>query len=1249
METDITRYLRGVINKELPVRFYRTDSLPFVTTSKELWETYDEVNGFLSVEDIVMAFCVSTLSTMSVQKAVTQIRKLGTHIFDRYGTDNPYRFFSKEQYQVSLDRWLSSIRKEKSYEKLLLDKIETTNDRISGYPSASIATKDIVESNILFDLSWNEPAVNFDDIPNRDLTIQPITDHKRISQEDTIDVFALLKPSEDVPYIAYHSPQKNNYKVHVTTTYVEDGSGSIAVKPRRDEYSYESIVSSELYSELQTSPDFITMMVKGIFCILDSSKSNVTLYSVKEVDAKDIELFVRRYLYFLHLNGERRLRISTSFILLKNLIIYPILYADFLFNESEYVYFKEEDTPQLEKNIKSFYISPIPITVSPETGMYKYVREFKVTISNHVAVNNEFVKLINGKTDQIAKGENYTILSVTDINNTSLLTFVGYLLSKLLGKYIHNIEQEYMQEFKNNFARILTVDLSRGDYQKKDDTVRTIDYLYHKAPEVFIKNYSRICQSQQQPDIKDVISPDEEASGDWLKFPPGAPSPEFYFSCASQSSSYVHAGVITNKLKNRKKYPLLPCCFKTSQIGNPKSDTYAAYNNPDSESTRTLHLSRWGSLEFPPSLKKKTIMSEDKNLYRGRLGIVPRILDATLRGVIDEASGNSEEYEIYRYGLSEQTLVHAIFLAMDTDYQQLSTEDFSKRDSYIRSRIKLPHMEALMQEIDNPQPEVLLVDPHSWTPRVHYRILEEMFGINIFVLFRSSPKEGTSEPSRFTFEIPFSRLGYHVRHRRLDRPYVLLYKHSKYEGDVRVESPLELIIYGPIDGEPTALWGTSCKKIFNLYENSYKVISAGFSPLEVSPEMYRVYKNIFSIDYATRLVRTGLTPNSQVVDDYGRCRALNYSDFSVIFYPTQSYNLPSGDLVKAEYKTVRKLFGEPDLVSSTKDGVFHLLGNSGLYFFFPLRRSATQSLPEKIQEVNYTPMSGESKDSIKHNWNEAYSSLQIILFIFSWLYVLSSTISPEEFMKTFVKLDESKHAATVEDIYDFSKMKRIVILKKPDIETAKEYLRTTIPTIMADDDHLLVTSQKIYNGLEYFLKTVDKQIESTRRSGQHQNKWDLSRLFSLISLGKGARSEMTEGQNLFFNNVSSMKSWFQSRVSITFGREDVQTISEMIKNNTGVVIWKHPYSQRIWIIPTRTYGLNEAINICLHWFDERKVVDQQSVEPPDYSNIQSIIKYVFTLDNRIEINEISEHSSSGLLQVEILLSLPSRYTPLLPL
>lgn len=1254
LETDISKYIRSTINKPLPVKFYRPDNLsPYISSDNSLLENYISAHGLLSTEEIIMAYSMTTRDK-NINTLISSIRDLGNYIYSRYNIPNFYRLYSREQYESDASHWRTIIRREKDYERLLLDKIELTNERILSYPDTMIARKEINQSNIVFDISWNASNINKKDFLNRDFNLQPIVDGGRVTLEDAIDLFTLLKITNNVPYVAYHTPSQDQYKL---------SSVQGSARPQRDEYTYKSITDSDLYTNLQNSSAFIAFIINNEFAIINIFQSNITFYAIKENVVSDLLESARDYLYFLNLVDEKRQRISVNFSLIGHQIIYPILYADLILNEGEYIYFKEEDTPQLQKTLKSFFISPIPLVVNPETGNYKRVGEFKVTISNHVAVNDEFITLINGKTEQLKKGTSYTDLSIVDINNTSILSFVGVILMKILGKYTKSVE-EYYNTFRTDFEDILSVEISRETYMKKSANVRNFDYLHNKMPELFVKTYSRVCQNYQQPDIKEALTPKEEASGEWMKFPPGETT-EFYFTCSQHKDhnpSYEYPGLKLNrKLKNRKRYPLIPCCFVLNQLTDPKSITYIAHHNPELLLTGTkavdisldLYSSRWGTLEYPPLGMKRTIMSEDKSLYKGRFGLLPQILESVLREVLESIGETYSNYEIYRYGLSEQTLVHAIFLAMDEVYQKLSVKSFEERDKYIREHIKLPHLEALCQEITLRNEDIQNIDPHLWTTKSHYRILEEMFNVNIFVLYRTSGKEGSDEPSKYTFEIPNSHTGYHLRCRKTDRPYVLLYKHLKFEGNVRVETPLELIIYGNMEAVSreqqstmSAVWGTACSKLFDLYEKSYNIVSSGFSPLDLSPDGYKTYQGLFSTDYAEHLNR--FEPVSQLIDEYGHCRGLNFKqEFSVIFYPTQPYNLPLGSIIRADYKYISKLLGNGNMISSVNDGVFYILGESGRYLFVPLKKTSTLPPENETIRVKYTPLSGERKGfTIKNSWSKAYSDLKILLFIFSWLYTLSNSTDPTQFMNDYVTLDESKHAQIASDIYDFSNLKRIIVLSKPDLKHGFDYLHKMIPSLFTKNNKLLVTSQKLYNSFHYFLKIVDKQISARRHTSWTTQtvRWDISHLFSI-------RNETQREGNLYFDNVHAVRIWFQAPSMIT--ATDAKYVSESIKNGISVISWRHSFSGRSWLIPSKNYKLNSAIYLVWRWHQE-KIVHLTSLTSEEFdaktieAEISTVVKYGFTYDNRIEIFEVTSYNNTG-IQVEVLLSVPGRYTPLFPL
>lgn len=1245
METDIIKYLEGVSTKPLPARFYRADNLlPYVSPSLSLIENYEAVHGFLSNEEIIQAYVILS-GEKNATTIVSTIKGFGDYLHKRYNIDDNYKSYNREQYQVDLIQWESSTRKEKNYERLLVDRMHEINSRIMSYPNAPIARKEIEESNVVFDISWVASSIAMTDLPNRDFNIQPIVDDGRITQEDSVDIFSLLRITKDVDYIAFHTPTSNQYKL----TGAQGGH-----RPSKDEYTYRSIVDGELYTDLKSSPGFIAFIIDGYFSIIDLYKSKITFYSLKETNVNNIISVARNYLYFLRLRDERRQRISTSFLLLRHAVNYPIFYADVLLNENEYIYFKEEDTPQLMKNIKIFYVSPIPIVISPETGMYKKINEFKISLTNHIATNTELVNMLDGRTEQIMKGEFYTELSVAEVNNFSLLSFVGMLFVKIFGKYINVTEPEYKAALMEDFRELLTItEAARESYAKKTENVKNIDYLHHIAPQLFVKNYSRVCQQYQQPDIKDFLDEEDEKSGHWLPFPPQQ-KPELYFKCEQHRGRtdgkppYPYPGVIENKkLKNQKQYPLIPCCFMTDPMV-PGKVTYKAYHKPkESEFISSINSesfsSRWGSLEYPPK-NNRTIMTEDKTLYRGRLGVLPQILEAVLKDVISGVVGEDEveSVQILRYGLSEQTLVHAVFLAMDTEYQKLTMLPFEDRDRYIRDRIRLDHVDLLRQEIAFPNKEKILEDPHQWTTREHYRILEEMFNVNIFVLYRTSAKEGLDEPTKYTFEIPNSRTGYHVRHKRTDRPYIILYKHSKYDGDIKIETPLEMIIYGRSEGDFSAVWGTACSEIYTIYDKSYNVVSCGFSPIEMTSSAYGRYEHVYSQNYADILKI--FKPSSQVIDEFGHARALNFAslNFSAIFYPTQPFNLPLGPLIKTDINNAERLLGKSKYISAQRDGLFYLIGQNGLYIFVPITRKQLED--DSMLKVAFTPLSGEQRgNTVKNTWGRAYSYLKIILFIFSWLYTLSDLTPPQRFMDKHVILDESKHASIVSDIYDFFGLKRMIVLRRANIDEAIKYLERVAPSVFGEKGKILITSKGLYDGFLYFLKIVDKQVELSRKNNSgpfSQVRWDISRLFS-------AKDETLKEGSLYFDSSSAVRTWFQIP-SITVGNESATSVEESIKNGVSMTVWKHPFSKRIWTIPGRTFKYEDAIDFVITWHRERTIDFDRVTEEHDTKDVQSVVKYGFTYDGKMEIFDIVEYHVEGLM-IELVLSVPGRYTPLFPL
>ncbi len=1241
----------------MPARFYDPKTLkPVVrltleqvksaTGTNPLISVYERSEGNLSIDDIVLAFILdNSPSATGMRKSLTPlvevIKTFGIDISTRFGIDK-YVTYSTAQLEADRAYWQSTLRAEKDYERLLSKGIDTANEKIEAYPSASLSKPEVQQSNIVFSrVFWNVRNLDMAKIRDRDLVIQPIVDGARLTNEDAYDVFALIEISGEVngiPYLGFHSPNHDQYRVATVTT----SNAAGITYPDRDEFTYKNISQSDLYSDLRGSTSFLSFLYRGVFCLLDLTYSKLILNRVHRDSEAALTVEIAEKLPFLRLEGLTHRRITARIISpIGGSIAYHVLFFDAMLNQSEYIGFKEEGEPQLLKHTKTFYLSPIPRIVNPLTDQYASIGDMYVVMMNRTAANSELVTLDSAESSpfELTRGTAYVEFTVYNISDSAMLRFAVAYLSRMVGRYYEVASPQYTSYISDEFHLSASL-LSSTDafYSRGSSAIRGIDRISHTYPEVFGHNYTRKCP--HYPAVKQRLEPqdveyqpataDEPNGGpnQWLKYPPDG-GVEFYFRCGVDEPELKYPGVIVSTLRNRKRYPLLPCCFRTNQF-KPEMRSEVAYRlgaaKASAVSEADITVASWGPLNYPPSFNRRMMMSSEKTLFRGRLGRIPQALLSIIRSRIlsSDDEEDDEDDKVVRLGLSETNMVHAAFLAMSPEYQKLSMGAPGERLDYLRRYIssRMPHPACLYQELTASMatPEELMKENSehplfsSWTTNTHYRIIEEVLGINLYILMRVTARENAIEPHTYFFEVPVSRSGapHMRRHSFSTRPSVILYRVRRFESGIAVDSGIELLIHGSEKTELSAVWGSSASaKIAELYVAGAQVLSFGTSP--VNPSLYVACNGLYTADYASALTSMGFVATSQLIDERGLCRALtfagttNTTEFSVVFPGTQPYNLPfNSELSYIHYEPhARRIFGDSQLTSAARDGVFYTPSDdSARYIFVPLVRN-DETLPIDLPEASYTPLTGLSIKAVTYDvhWRTAYTYLRVVLFLTSFLYAFAEPHDPKSFMEKHVVLDETRHRAHAREIYDFSGLKRVLVLREPVMREALAILRRLVPSFLdaKEGSRIVLTSQKIYDSIEYYVRTVHDQTLGMSPAQIRKRRWNLASVISPLREGGIPASQLLASDKLqdtmlSFGTPRAVRTWFRGiRSGAASGSmvttSDARNVDATVRSQIGVILFRHPNTGRTWLIPAITSTLRNVTIVCYLWATQHRIIE----------------------------------------------------------
>jgi hypothetical protein len=616
-----------------------------------------------------------------------------------------------------------------------------------------------------------------------------------------------------------------------------------------------------------------------------------------------------------------------------------------------------------------------------------------------------------------------------------------------------------------------------------------LQQLQNYAPDVFVSGVARHgCQSKAQV----VPVPENEIEnrngmliwrdhpfqrGDQLidrqvlSFPPE--NPRYYFACPTDELPYP--GVKKNAINsNATAYPFIPCCYGRNQMApNVNSGYNQYYRGRRREAVATTS-------------RVTNRLRTDKVLDPGKAANVPMAINTLLRQYSEESK------DFVRFGVPRtlNSLIHCVCLALDIpEYVRFSVEGRENYVIRVRQHILATISPSLLRQelYDFPDEEIMrqLADRTIFfDPRLYYRAVEETFNVNLYVLTPAENGAGQLELPRFKI--------FHARPLRLDRPTVLIFKHSGARTSTLPYPQCELLVdYDSGTNTVRQLFGPSMTQ---LMHTALLTINMTMSWAIESTELV-ARRNLFSIINYNSLLPEGLSLSGQVLDDYGKLRALIGSTpsgktLSIILFPSQPENLPAipqpdnsdVELAVATYgQPIAVSRGSPNVVSPAPSepndvvtGLWYPLLDLTTGLYVPI---SPTSLPElmdlPIGPPN--PLSPSSGESVVARVRRLRRTLDRILQLVRWLFSLSQVTterppSPRQFVEEYFAIgEETTDSATY---YDLSTVPRR-LPEARSVEEAITQMEQIVPTLFSQGRIIMYSPEfaaKILGKLEEFYR-----------------------------------------------------------------------------------------------------------------------------------------------------------------------------------
>jgi len=537
--------------------------------------------------------------------------------------------------------------------------------------------------------------------------------------------------------------------------------------------------------------------------------------------------------------------------------------------------------------------------------------------------NDKYKDIERSSDDKYFSENSYIRVNVIKCSNLENLKNFQYILSRLLQIYyeeyddVSRIYRLYITNFKDYTKKAKKV------YESKKKGVK----LEVIEPEIFLKEkYKRMCQNYPLNIDKDYENYQEHISSgkplsvnnlykkaldeqtSILLFPKeefNGFQPRRYICNYGKNikDELIYPGLRENKMRNKKLFNYVPCCFKTNQEeklrkkkkGKGDDDFFKLFDfekhqadgkNSDSEddsdndsdsdddesdtSTKRIQNKPLKVIETDISNKKKTKMISNKFVPESCCGILPPKLNILFLNV-----NNKPGYTFHRFGVKRSP---NSFIDCVQDIHRISNKDENfwvftedlRRDILSKLAV-LSKQENYETPLKLIREEINKVDTY-FDPFQYVAILEEYYKYNIFLFVRD-------EKNDEYLKLPSHREGYYKKSNGWK--CIFIYIHNGGERDDALYPQCEIIALSN-DRKEDDIY---CEFDFDS---------------EISQKMIQLYNNLDNVYYLSiedNEILSKLPIDSQYIDDKGKTRGLNISfgsgKFSLIFKePIPTFNVP---------------------------------------------------------------------------------------------------------------------------------------------------------------------------------------------------------------------------------------------------------------------------------------------------------------------------------------------------------------------
>nr|QBK93823.1 MAG: uncharacterized protein LCPAC406_01370 [Pithovirus LCPAC406] len=979
-----------------------------------------------------------------------------------------------------------------------------------------------------------------------------------IRPKDGIRLFDKMKVSEGIPFIYYRESGENVY----SKVYRSGIKRSILS-------ASNTAIPGKIYINIWIEKSIYSMATYTV-------KTNELELTVQEIyQIRTIELLENAFSSLLIQTKKTKIRGSFA--------IYSVefdrsSFLDVILNDSvlnKYLYV-DDSTSTIKTHVQLKFTSTMGTTSGYKTYddtsterkksvlrcnvEYMYTEpgdKFLIESRNESKSGKVTTKLVNYESKE---RENMINFTVSDSDNIDIITSfietmrrlitiydryeIKYEYSFLLDNYIPTVAKPFVQQKTTSARKRRSGKI--GEPKTKLQRLTELDDV------LFASGYARLCPPSNQPiSISESEAKVYKGKGNVLKFP--NIDGEFYYFIGSVKYPFV--GVKPNRTKSVNVYSHVPCLYVAKQdVSIKKWRAGEAIKKKKSSQKITLTSKILPFLiqgVLSPKLDKLvSVGDEQKDVEYRRLGMIDSkssFLQCLLEAVMDREYNNAKDKLKYVHDLRVQ-------MAQEINLGVLKQELYDLAEEEIRK-----DLEDVSVFLD---------------PRLHFRVLEELFGVTVYTF----TKQGE-------LEIPRYRI-HHIKPYK-KRNVVMIYKD---------EEQCELIF------STVRVYSHKIKPLHSLFLRAHGTYT--WSIAEQSKTKFYLREDLYSSVYFYGYVLKSYATH-QYIDNYGKVRGfltkVNDIEIFIAIIPSEPVNIPmlNERNFMPPQPNVREIL---DIFKHISPSGFN---SHGIWYpILDIRYGIFVYAIGGIDEVNNTPpdplgwyKSGSAID------DKRQIVLNVVLQFINWIYSIYLLDDPFGNIDGFFSLYVSTGGEYKE--YDISGIKDHNFLPHDvNIYKAIEFVSLAVPSLVRD------------KRLWMYCDAFDVRI-----------RYHLKETFSMIL--KKKIPEKIVGQLSFFredvNTVliigdRNLRNWIKDE--LREGR-----ISLMIKDKVDSHATE-PYMYKSYLVQN-TSNLRESLAIALHW--NRYSINMRQVEQMEIINADHVI--YSENEGKLVVIETNFVSSSSYLEV----------------